>query len=81
MHDEPPCGKDSNKGITPTFTHSSQIFAPNPYDSKDVFIFSLAPLCDQQSGKNELAHFDALVSNSTARCAAAPQLTLTRGQQ
>ena len=52
MHVGPAYGKNSKRGVTPTFADSVVVFAISLYNSKDVFIFSKEDLVAEQIRKN-----------------------------
>ena len=52
VHVGPAYGKNSKRGVTPTFADFVVVFAISLYNSKDVFIFSKGDLVAVQIRKN-----------------------------
>ena len=53
LHVGPAYGKNSKRGVTPTFADFVVVFAISLYNSKDVFIFSKGDLVAEQIRKNQ----------------------------
>ena len=53
VHVGPAYGKNSKRGVTPTFADFVVVFAISLYNSKDVFIFSKEDLVAEQIRKNQ----------------------------